>query len=51
MEKFKFFDKFIDRHIGPGESEIKEMLDVIGVDSIENLMDETIPEKIRLEKD
>jgi glycine cleavage system P protein (glycine dehydrogenase) len=41
-------DKFVDRHIGPNPEEIKEMLKDIGVGSVEKLIDETIPEKIRL---
>lgn len=50
MENFKFYDEFIDRHIGPGEAEIKEMLDVINVDSVDSLINETVPAKIRLKK-
>ncbi len=41
---------FADRHIGPREDEIKEMLAYIGVSSIEELTKQTIPESIRLEK-
>lgn len=48
MDKFQFFDKFIDRHIGPGEAEINEMLKEIGVKSLDQLIKETIPEKIRM---
>jgi len=43
-------DKFVDRHIGPNKNEINEMLGKIGVDSIDKLIDETIPENIRLNK-
>jgi glycine dehydrogenase len=43
-------DKFVDRHIGPDKNEINEMLGKIGVDSIDKLIDETIPENIRLNK-
>jgi glycine dehydrogenase len=42
--------QFANRHIGPRESDINEMLDVIGIDSIESLMNETIPENIRLKE-
>lgn len=48
MEKFQFFDKFIDRHIGPGEAEINDMLKEIGVNSLDRLIQETIPENIRM---
>lgn len=41
-------DKFVSRHIGPREEDVKEMLKVIGVDSVEQLMQETVPEDIRL---
>ena len=43
-------DKFVDRHIGPNSMEIQEMLDAIGVDSVETLINETIPEQIKLKK-
>ncbi len=51
MKKFEFHDRFIDRHIGPGEAEIKEMLKTIGVSSLDELIDQTIPEDIRLDKE
>ncbi len=44
-------DKFVDRHIGPNSMEIQEMLDAIGVDSVETLINETIPEQIKLTRD
>jgi glycine dehydrogenase len=43
-------DKFVDRHIGPDDNEINEMLETIGVDSINKLINDTIPENIRLNK-
>lgn len=46
------FDKqsadFAVRHIGPDENETREMLDVIGIESIDKLMDITIPAGIRM---
>ena len=42
-------DRFVSRHNGPGETEIKEMLKVIGVDSLQQLVDETVPADIRLQ--
>ncbi len=47
MEQNIISDRFIDRHIGPGESEINEMLKVIGADSLDSLIEQTIPENIR----
>ncbi len=43
-------DKFVTRHIGPREHEIKEMLAKIGAASLDELIDQTVPENIRLEK-
>jgi glycine dehydrogenase len=42
--------RFIDRHIGPDESHQTAMLKVIGEDSIDSLIDKTLPASIRLEK-
>ena len=41
--------EFTARHIGPNEAETKEMLNEIGVNSIEELIDKTIPAGIRLQ--
>ena len=43
-------DKFVARHIGPRESEVNDMLTQIGVSSLEELINQTVPENIRLEK-
>tara|TARA_B110000879_G_scaffold61947_1_gene87008 strand:+ start:5772 stop:8621 length:2850 start_codon:yes stop_codon:yes gene_type:complete len=45
MENFK------GRHIGPRGNNVLEMLEVIGADSIDSLIDETIPVQIRLKSD
>ena len=50
MNNPEFFDLFVNRHIGPRENDIKEMLSTIGVESIDVLMNETIPENIRLKE-
>jgi len=42
---------FVNRHIGPTEHEITEMLKVIGSPSIDALIDEIVPASIRLNKD
>ncbi|MCB9186030.1 MAG: aminomethyl-transferring glycine dehydrogenase [Flavobacteriales bacterium] len=44
-------DIFVDRHIGPREADIPEMLSTIGVSSIEELIAKTIPASIRMKKD
>ena len=41
-------DSFALRHIGPRPEETRAMLDYIGVDSMEQLLSETIPENIRI---
>lgn len=41
-------DKFVNRHVGPTDSEIKEMLSVIGVSSVDELISQVIPDNIRL---
>ncbi|MFD2531698.1 aminomethyl-transferring glycine dehydrogenase [Gracilimonas halophila] len=46
------FDRevFAHRHNGPNQESIKNMLEVIKADSLDKLIDETIPEGIRLQK-
>ncbi|HFS66678.1 MAG TPA: glycine dehydrogenase (aminomethyl-transferring), partial [Flavobacteriia bacterium] len=44
-------DSFKERHLGPRQNDLNEMLDVIGVSSLEQLINETIPDDIRLDKD
>ncbi|RZW57125.1 MAG: glycine dehydrogenase (aminomethyl-transferring) [Flavobacteriaceae bacterium] len=44
-------DAFALRHIGPRKSDHATMLNTIGVDSLEQLIDETIPDNIRLKKE
>ncbi|MCL5029901.1 MAG: aminomethyl-transferring glycine dehydrogenase [Bacteroidetes bacterium] len=51
MNNFKNPDQFVDRHIGPNPEEIKKMLQQIGVQTLDELIDETIPSKIRLKEE
>ena len=44
-------DEFIDRHIGPCATEMAAMLAAIGVDSLDQLIDQTVPAAIRLPAD
>ncbi len=44
-------DRFALRHIGPRPSDLPAMLETIGVESIEELIYETVPDGIRLKKD
>ncbi len=50
MSKISFYDRFADRHIGIREDELQEMLAVIGADSLDQLICETVPDNIRLER-
>ncbi len=43
-------EKFVSRHIGPRDHEIDTMLGKIGVASLDELIDQTVPKNIRLEK-
>ena len=43
-------EKFEQRHLGKSAAEMKTMLSVIGVDSLDKLIDQTIPAGIRLKK-
>src|ERR1700744_1412653 len=42
--------EFLQRHIGPDAQETREMLDTIGIDSIDELINKTVPQAIRLPK-
>lgn len=44
-------DAFALRHLGPRETDLNEMLQTIGVDSLDQLIYETIPDDIRLKND
>lgn len=46
-----FKENFTKRHIGPSTSEISKILEFLGVESIEQLLNETIPKKIRLKNE
>ncbi len=51
MTSFENPDKFVDRHIGPDENDIKEMLEVTGASSIDELISEIIPSNIRIQNE
>jgi len=50
MKTLQQKNEFLSRHLGPREHEIPEMLNVIGVHSVDELIDQTIPEIIRSKK-
>ena len=41
-------EQFADRHIGPSAEDIAHMLAVLGLDSLDELIDQTVPKGIRL---
>src|SRR5262245_1398824 len=43
-------DTFVPRHVGPDSNDIRQMLDVLELDSLDELIDETVPESIRLDR-
>jgi len=43
-------DKFVNRQIGPRDHELPQMLKTIGVNSIDQLIEKTVPKSIMLEK-
>ncbi|MBI2892517.1 MAG: aminomethyl-transferring glycine dehydrogenase [Deltaproteobacteria bacterium] len=40
-------DLFVDRHIGPSDADVREMLGTLGLDSLEALVQSTVPQAIR----
>lgn len=48
MKVFQHYDRFVNRHIAHSENEISEMLQTIGIKSINELIEKTVPNSIRL---
>ncbi|MEZ4735004.1 MAG: aminomethyl-transferring glycine dehydrogenase [Caldilineaceae bacterium] len=44
-------DQFVHRHVGPTELEIARMVEIIGVDSLDALIEATVPQSIRLNQE
>ncbi|KAG8595570.1 hypothetical protein GDO81_001559 [Engystomops pustulosus] len=47
---FPRHDDFSERHIGPGDKEKREMLHTLGMENIDELIDQTVPASIRLSR-
>jgi glycine dehydrogenase len=45
-----YTDLFIHRHMGPREDDVREMLEAVGYDSLDDLVDAAVPRSIRLER-
>ena len=43
-------DTFVHRHIGPDDNDVRDMLKVVGFKSLNDLIDATVPESIRLRR-
>ena len=43
-------DRFVHRHLGPTDADIQEMLATLGMQSLDALVDATVPEDIRMRK-
>ena len=50
MSQFPHPDRFVSRHIGPGEGDTQAMLQVLNVGSLDELIRQTVPDHIRLQK-
>ncbi len=50
MNNTPVFDSFKSRHIGPRNNDLDEMLKVVKAESLDKLIDETVPENIRADK-
>ena len=44
------FTSFEDRHLGPNENELHQMLHIVGADQLDTLIEQTVPSHIRLKK-
>ncbi len=51
MNNFAYPERFFERHIGINNSDITEMLNVIGLNSLDELINKTIPQNIKLNKE
>jgi len=47
MSNINYQEKFEDRHIGPNANGTKEMLNFLGLASLDDLIDQTVPSQIR----
>ncbi|MGB8633742.1 MAG: aminomethyl-transferring glycine dehydrogenase subunit GcvPA, partial [Rhodanobacteraceae bacterium] len=47
LEQLENHAAFVERHVGPNDSEIDQMLDMIGYDSLESMTDAIVPASIR----
>ena len=48
LQELEQNDRFIHRHIGPSENEITQMLDALGMSSLDEMIDKVVPDSIRM---
>lgn len=51
MSRTQFFDQFSKRHIGVNQADLSEMLKEVAATSLDQLIDETVPEAIRMRRE
>ncbi len=49
LESLKYTNEFVDRHVGPSDAQIAEMLSTLGLDSLKQLVSKTVPSSIALD--
>ena len=49
-QDFSLHDSFATRHIGPSREEIEQMLKILGLESLDELIDRAVPPTIRLDR-
>ena len=48
LKELSNHQEFIQRHVGPDAGEAQKMLDYLGISSLKDLLEQTVPNKIRL---
>lgn len=49
-DTFATTDRFVDRHLGPREADLDAMLNTLGLASLEDLIEKTVPQRIRIQR-
>ena len=49
-DEFAHPDRFVDRHIGPSDLDVQQMLQTLGLPSLSALIDQAVPAGIRLQR-
>jgi glycine dehydrogenase len=51
LHDLQLHDDFVHRHIGPGQDEIQSMLQTVGADTLDDLIESTVPASILLDRE